>query len=183
MNVRNIALKAKINVEGQYAVVVQGKCMEPLLFAGDKVVLSHFDKLEIGDMYLFELPNGNLAVHRLIAKEKEFLFLKGDRSKCCEKVVYENFLGEVKWISFKEWDMSIEWNKYQRQKWLWSLLSRNMLQTRKGKRISKSILIFLSAICRTKFLIWAKFTIIIKKYKKPALVACATDNSVIFIYK
>lgn len=97
MNSRNIVLKAQINSHRKIEIPLSGRCMEPMLLAGDTVAVKPYGDLLEGQFYLFELPTGELAMHRLIDKSDGMALMKGDRSKKSELVPYNNILG----IAFK----------------------------------------------------------------------------------
>ncbi|MDR1247170.1 MAG: S24/S26 family peptidase [Clostridiales Family XIII bacterium] len=106
MQTKNIALKARIESAGQMTLPLRGRCMEPLLTAGDQVKIipvTHFSK---GCLYLFELPDGGVAVHRLIDKTGDRAVMKGDRSRCFETTLFQNIIGEasaVKLLNSEHW--------------------------------------------------------------------------------
>ena len=111
MNVKSTLLKARIMSEGEIILPLQGKCMSPLLMSGDKAKIIPITNYSKGKLYLFELIDGNLAVHRLIDKNDSCLTMKGDRSRGFEYIPYQNILGEVSeiklldhnsWISMQQ---------------------------------------------------------------------------------
>jgi hypothetical protein len=106
MNGRNKILKVRLKTEGNIVLPLKGRCMEPLLIAGDKVKIIPASHYTSGYLYLFELLDGTLAVHRLVGKTEEFVLLKGDRSRGFETVPYKNIIGlvsEVRLFNRTQW--------------------------------------------------------------------------------
>jgi hypothetical protein len=95
MHTKNMALKARIGSNGQMTLPLQGRCMDPLLMAGDQVKIIPATHFSTGYLYLFELSDGSLAVHRLIDKTDTCVTMKGDRSRGFETVPFQNIIGEV----------------------------------------------------------------------------------------
>ena len=62
MNGRNKILKVRLKTEGNIVLPLKGRCMEPLLIAGDKVKIIPTSHYTSGYLYLFELLDGTLAV-------------------------------------------------------------------------------------------------------------------------
>lgn len=105
MNTKSIALKARIKTEGEAVLSLQGRCMEPLLSEGDKakvIPAVHYSK---GYLYLFELPDGSLAVHRLVQKINKDVIMKGDRSRGFQRVSCQNILGVVSEIQLLDCEL------------------------------------------------------------------------------
>lgn len=106
MNTKNIALKARISKEGKFILPLRGKCMDPLLIDGDTAKIIPATQYSIGYLYLFELPDGGLAVHRLIAKTDSCVIMKGDHMRCYQSISYQNILGvvsELKLLDCESW--------------------------------------------------------------------------------
>ncbi len=80
--------------------------MDPLLTTGDRAKIIPATRYSKGGLYLFELPGGSLAIHRLINKSERCATMKGDRSRGFEIVPYQNILGmvsEVKLLDGASW--------------------------------------------------------------------------------
>jgi hypothetical protein len=69
--------------------------MDPLLVSGDQVKLAPMTCLVKGRLYLFELPDGSFAVHRLIECKNQEVTMKGDRSKGFERAASHDLIAEV----------------------------------------------------------------------------------------
>ncbi len=106
MNTKSLALKALIKTNGERILPLQGRCMDPLLISGDlaKIIpATHYFK---GYLYLFELPDGDIAVHRLIDINDNYVTMKGDHTQMFEIVPYQNIIGvvsEVKLLDCESW--------------------------------------------------------------------------------
>ena len=80
--------------------------MDPLFLAGDCAKIHDTQKAIIGGIYLFQLPTGEVAAHRLIGREGGKLMMKGDRSRGFEIIPSTDLLGEVthvKLLGTKDW--------------------------------------------------------------------------------
>lgn len=91
----NKVLSVRIKRNEKITVKLIGRCMEPLLHEGDEVIITQPKSISIGKLYLFEMPGGDLGVHRLISKKTERLLMKGDRSKGYEEINENDIIGEV----------------------------------------------------------------------------------------
>lgn len=74
------------SVEGRFVLTLRGRCMEPLLFEGDRAVVLSAEHLQVGDLALVLLDGGLLAVHRIVGFEPNFYITKGDYSGKAERV-------------------------------------------------------------------------------------------------
>ena len=59
-------LRARVARDGAVEVSLSGRCMEPLLRAGDAALVVPAGRLRAGDIVLVELPGGVLALHRAV---------------------------------------------------------------------------------------------------------------------
>lgn len=85
---------------------LQGRCMDPLLISGDLAKVTPTTHYSKGYLYLFELPDGDIAVHRLIDINDNYITMKGDRARSFEIVPYQNIIGvvsEVKLLDCESW--------------------------------------------------------------------------------
>jgi hypothetical protein len=80
MDVRVLAFSAAVRRAGSAWICADGRCMRPLLLSGDKVRVVPCRKLSRGHLYCVILPNGQVAVHRLIGTCGNGYLFKGDRS-------------------------------------------------------------------------------------------------------
>ena len=106
MNGKTIAVKAILKKNKETTIPLGGRCMDPLFLAGDCAKIYDTQKAIIGGIYLFQLPSGELAVHRLIGREGGKLMMKGDRSRGFEIIPSTDLLGEVthvKLLGTKGW--------------------------------------------------------------------------------
>ena len=136
MNTKLVALKARLLSEGELELPLQGRCMAPLLVDGDMAKIIPIPQYSIGQLYLFELPNGNLAVHRLIDVTEHSATLKGDRSRGLETVPYKNFIGMVSQIKLFEFEV---WIKYAPSKIALKLVTHISRELAKDKRLKGKV--------------------------------------------
>ena len=73
-------LQALIQAKGQADIHVSGISMNPTLFEGDIVTVRSFEDYELGDIIVFSYKHHELLVHRLLKKENNRYFCKGDNS-------------------------------------------------------------------------------------------------------
>ena len=73
-------VKAKLRAERRFVLTLHGRCMEPLLFEGDRVCVEACESPLVGDLCLVALPDGTLALHRVISVEGGAITCKGDYS-------------------------------------------------------------------------------------------------------
>jgi hypothetical protein len=159
MYTKNIALKARIESAGQMILPLRGRCMEPLLTAGDRVKIvptTHFSK---GRLYLFALPDGSVLVHRLIDKTYTYAIMKGDRSRCFETVPYRNIIGEVSAVGFADSENWYDIEKHKLTRFLISYVSKKSAMDKRVK--SESALAKKVNRARSGFLV--KFSYLTRK--------------------
>jgi hypothetical protein len=111
MSTEVLALKARMKLSGELSIKLRGNCMEPLIKAGDMAKIIPATKAEVGRVYLLELPNSVIALHRIIAICDENIISKGDYSSMYEVLPKENIIGILiavklngtgSWLEFKE---------------------------------------------------------------------------------
>jgi hypothetical protein len=128
MNAKNVIVKMRLKKEGTIVMQLTGRCMEPLLIAGDSVKITPASQYESGYLYLFELLDGSLAVHRLVGKTEDSVLMKGDRSRGFETIPYTNILGvvsEVKLCNRAHW---INIFKYKRSVAIITYMSKKRMK-------------------------------------------------------
>ena len=89
------AVAARISRFGFAEVALSGRCMEPLLIAGDRVRIVTCPDLGVGDLCLVALPGGRLALHRVVAAVGGAVVCKGDFSGRAEEVPCGSVLGRA----------------------------------------------------------------------------------------
>lgn len=94
-------VKAKLRAEGHFVLTLRGRCMEPLLFEGDRAAIEPCDNPQLGDLALVLLDGGELAVHRIVDSSSGFYVTKGDFSGRAERVVPSDILGIAKKFSLE----------------------------------------------------------------------------------
>lgn len=107
MESQSIILKALIK-KGAVEIKLTGRCMEPLLYRGDRAKIIRKQAYKKGAICLFVMPDKSIAVHRLVERGDTFLVMKGDRAKRYEIISEEDIIGEV--ISLKKAN-GVYWNK------------------------------------------------------------------------
>lgn len=80
-------IRAKLIADGHYDVALRGRCMEPLLCAGDVARIVSSERLRVGDIALIDLGNGAVALHRVVEEREDYLISKGDYSGKSELVL------------------------------------------------------------------------------------------------
>ena len=61
-------------------VIVNGDSMEPLYHRGDLVILFEADRAEVGDIFAYRYPELGPVIHRVVAREGDRFFMKGDHN-------------------------------------------------------------------------------------------------------
>lgn len=143
MDTNILIIKAHLMKNGQYVIPLTGRCMEPLLKAGDKAEIIRYDDLKVGKLYLFKMAGGALAVHRLIIKDGEQLTLKGDRTKKYEIIKKSDIIGEVRRIKFEGNEAWHEMDRCFLLEYIAAMLSRQSMFDKIDTPARK----FISEIC------------------------------------
>lgn len=91
----NTAVKARLVSKGSLEIKLSGISMAPLLASGDIAIISPCDKAIPGNLYLFELPDGSLGVHRCVEMSCHKICMKGDNCSRIETISPERLLGKV----------------------------------------------------------------------------------------
>ena len=94
-------VKAKLRAEGRFVLTLRGRCMEPLLFKGDRAAVFPYEHPQLGDLALILLDDDLLAVHRIVGFELGAFITKGDYSGKAEKVMQSRILGVAKKFSLE----------------------------------------------------------------------------------
>lgn len=94
-------VKAKLRAEGRIVLTLRGRCMEPLLFDGDRAAVFPYEHPQLGDLALILLDDDLLAVHRIMGFEFGNFITKGDYSGKAEKVMPSRILGVAKKFSLE----------------------------------------------------------------------------------
>lgn len=84
---------AKIRMDGYYDISLHGRCMEPLLQAGDKARVYPSGVICTGDIALLVLENGDVALHRIVQINENKIMTKGDFSGRVEIVGKSDIIG------------------------------------------------------------------------------------------
>ena len=69
--------------------------MNPILNEGDKLTVAKCDDYEVGDILVYLYKRDELLVHRLLKKENNIYYCKGDNCYRLEDVEYDNIVGKV----------------------------------------------------------------------------------------
>lgn len=89
-------LLAQVLADGKSARLgVEGRCMEPLIRAGDRVEIRPPETPRHGAVVLARNHQGDLVCHRLLARTGGRVWLAGDGSSTLEETSFENVLGVV----------------------------------------------------------------------------------------
>jgi len=161
MNIKSIVLRAQLKIDGEIAISLYGRCMAPLLVAGDKVKIVRSIQYSTGHLYLFELDDGRLLVHRMICCENKYAVMKGDRSKRFETIPHGNIIGEVSAVMFSgyhEW-FDIGYNKLETyiitflsEKRMYSYRMKKSLLKKWIKRFQSNVLGFMAMCIRKRWI-------------------------------
>ncbi len=89
------AIKARLRRGCLLRIALEGHCMEPLLFAGDEVSIVRRGSYSEGSICLISLPNGSLALHRIIWLRSAGAVTKGDLAGREESIALSEVLGTV----------------------------------------------------------------------------------------
>ena len=95
MNSKKMIIKARLKTLGYIELSVKGRCMEPLLYKDEIVKVVAVDKVNIGDICLISVPDGELCLHRIVKEERGFYLTKGDCSGIYEKITRDNIVGKL----------------------------------------------------------------------------------------
>lgn len=98
-NLYNEAVRLRLEKSRRLEVSLSGESMMPLLQSGDTVLVKPVSEMKRGGLYLFELPDGSLGVHRMIGCEDGFVLMKGDNCMRVERVGRDCVLGSVEGMS------------------------------------------------------------------------------------
>lgn len=108
---RRLAIEARLRATREIEITLKGHCMEPLLLEGDAVKVAPLSRVSSGDICLVALPDGQIALHRILSVRNSTVFAKGDFSGKKDVLDREAVIGiatELKprdcalWISLNE---------------------------------------------------------------------------------
>lgn len=85
--------RAKIRMSGCCDICLRGRCMEPLLRAGDRARVYFRDEYHVGDIALIGFPGVGGVLHRVVKIEGNRITTKGDFSGKSEVVGRGEILG------------------------------------------------------------------------------------------
>jgi hypothetical protein len=109
--------------------------MDPLLLAGDNTkIIPALDFVE-SKLYLFELPGGGLAVHRMIGKSGDCAVMKGDRAKRFETVPFRRVIGLVSAVRLQG---AATWIPMERYRAFWTVFGRWSRKTAMDRQARKN---------------------------------------------
>lgn len=91
----NKLLFVQTNAGKEVDISVVGTSMHPTLYENDEVTVKKFDDYVVGDILVFTYKSGELLVHRLLKKEKDKYFCKGDNTFRLEDITKEQIAGKV----------------------------------------------------------------------------------------
>lgn len=94
-------IRAKLRLEGSFEFGLRGRCMEPLLREGDRVLVVPAGKPYVGDLALVILDDKSLALHRIVCMHPDSIVTKGDYSGKSEHVALADFLGVAREFSLE----------------------------------------------------------------------------------
>lgn len=118
---KSLTIEEALKVNGYYLTDIKGTSMLPLLRQGiDLVKIVPVDReLKVGDVPMFERPNGEYVLHRIIEVHNGYYIICGDNSFEREKVPYEWILGvaESVFLGEREVKMTDPWQiKYAKRR-------------------------------------------------------------------
>lgn len=79
----------------ELTISVIGTSMFPTLLENDVITVTKSKDYTIGDILVFVYKSNELLVHRLLKKEHNIYFCKGDNSFRLEDITYEKIVGKV----------------------------------------------------------------------------------------
>ena len=86
-------VQARLRAQGYFVLGLRGRCMEPLLFEGDRALIRPIDEVMIGVLALVLLDDGSLALHRVVAIEPDAVTTKGDYAGKVERIAQSRLFG------------------------------------------------------------------------------------------
>lgn len=131
MNTKTLALKARMKSAGGLSLRLQGRCMEPLLKTGDMARIIPTMEVKAGRIYLFELFNNDIALHRAIAVCGNDVMAKGDCAGMYEVLPKENIIGMLVAVKFDECDFWHEVDRHRASRMISTVLSKRLVYDRR----------------------------------------------------
>lgn len=92
-------VQARLRAQGYFVLGLRGRCMEPLLFEGDRALIRPIDEVMIGVLALVLLDDGSLALHRVVAIEPDAVTTKGDYAGKVERIAQSRLFGVARKFS------------------------------------------------------------------------------------
>lgn len=89
-------LRIIINKKKMINVIVKGNSMYPILSNNQEVLINKKNTYCIGDIVAFYYKKDNMyLIHRIVAKKRKFLYLKGDNAYRLEKIISKDIIGYI----------------------------------------------------------------------------------------
>lgn len=92
-------IQARLRAQGYFILRLRGRCMEPLLFEGDRALIVPIDEVMVGILALVLLNDGSLALHRVVSVEPDAVTTKGDYAGKVERIAQSRLLGVARKFS------------------------------------------------------------------------------------
>lgn len=92
-------IQARLRAQGYFILGLRGRCMEPLLFEGDRAFIMPIDEMMVGILALVLLNDGSLALHRVVAIEPDAVTTKGDYAGKVERIAQSRLFGVARKFS------------------------------------------------------------------------------------
>ena len=111
--------------QGRHALVrTRGVSMQPLLYEGRShvIVAPVTGELSPGDLPLFRTPEGAYVIHRVLRRDGEGYYTRGDNAFAGERVAAEQILGVVVEIHRKGKTIPVTHRGYRLYARLWPML-------------------------------------------------------------
>lgn len=82
--IRNVLNKKK-----KLTLSLTGRSMEPTLFEGNTITVVPADRIDVGEIILYEFDN-NIILHRVVDVYKNWIVTKGDSHEFCDDVIHRS---------------------------------------------------------------------------------------------
>ena len=121
---QNTTIACELKKGHPVATYTTGRSMEPLLKEGKTYVVIEplKEELQIGDLPIYQRPDGIYIIHRLVGKEGDCCLTRGDNCLSCERVPKKYFLGIVTEIQKNGTVIRVTDEGYQRYVRIWQKL-------------------------------------------------------------
>lgn len=84
----------ELKIGHEIPIIVRGNSMEPTYHDGDLLHIIQSSSYEVGEVIVF-IFSGMQIVHRIIKKDGEYLFCKGDHAQGIQKIKNSDIIGKV----------------------------------------------------------------------------------------